>query len=97
MFNFAEKNGSQVFTFLKRMGTEECYECQGEIYEKIKGSKIPVVFDLADVTYVASIFLSMCIGVLKEAGAQNFSIINVHPDVKKVFKIARLDERITIT
>lgn len=97
MLKSAEKNGNLVFTFSERMNTEDCTECQGEIYKKIKTSKAPVVFDLQNVKYVSSMFLSICVNALKEMGPQNFSIIHVHPDVKKVFKIARLDKKIGIT
>ena len=37
------------------------------------------------------------IKVAKEVGLGNFSVINVHPNVKKVFKIAGFDKQISIT
>jgi len=85
-----------VFVFSKEMNTENCLSCMNEVIEKTGALKKPVVFDMKKVEYVASIFLSMCIQIHKERGAQNFRLQNVHPNVKKVFKIAKLDAYITI-
>jgi len=52
---------------------------------------------MQDVDYVASAFLRMCLKVVKEVGPRNFSVINVHPNVKKVFKIAGFDKQLSIT
>ena len=81
--------------FLKRMDTEACQECEGPLFEKIEQAK-NVKFDLKDVDYVSSLFLSICLRASKALGPDKLSIINLHPNVKKVFKIAGIDNRFTI-
>ena len=96
MFSLVTDDEKMVFVFSKEMNTENCLSCMNEIIEKTNASKKPVVFDVKKIEYVASIFLSMCIQIHKERGSQNFRLQNVHPNVKKVFKIAKLDSYITI-
>ena len=86
-----------VCTFMKRLDTAICQEIENDLFSKVQNTKIPVVFNMQDVDYVASSFLSICLRVAKKVGTENFSIINVHPNVKKVFKIAKFDKQLTIT
>jgi len=90
-----EKN--LVCTFGVRMDTTKCQEIEAELLNKVVETKIPVIFDLEEVDYVSSAFLRLCLRIAKEVGTGNFSIINVHPNVKKVFKIAGFDKQLTIT
>lgn len=53
-----------------------------------------VVFDLAEVTFVASIFLRLCLKNFKKIGGERFCIINVSPAVMKIFTIAGLDKMV---
>ncbi|MFC1461062.1 STAS domain-containing protein [Verrucomicrobiota bacterium] len=97
MISFAVDGEKIVCSFTERMDTGNCMKCEEELYEKIRESKLPVVFDLGKVDYVASMFLRICMRVVSEAEDGNFSIINVRPHVKKVFKISGIDRGITIS
>ena len=88
---------TRICAFSEKLDTAKCLEIEDELFNKVQESKAPVVFNLQDVDYVASAFLRMCLRVVKEVGPGNLSIINVHPNVKKVFKIAGFDSQITIT
>ena len=96
MVTFSISNEKLTCSFSERQDTEKCMEYGESIYEKVQESKIPVIFDLKKVQYISSMFLSICLRIFREVGAQNFSIINVQPNVKKVFKIAGLDKMMTI-
>lgn len=50
-----------------------------------------VAFDLAQVDYVVSAYLRICLLSAKQLPKGNFSIINCRPEVKKIFCIARFD------
>ena len=52
----------------------------------------PVVFDMKDVTYVCSAFLRICIFVARTAGPGNFTILDLTPPIKRVFKMAGLTD-----
>ena len=90
--------GQQTLTcvFLERLDTDNCMQCSATVHEKIQDANSPVVFDLHKIDYVASSFLSMCLRVVQNVGKDNFSIINLHPNVKRVFKIAGFDRQINI-
>jgi len=85
-----------VCSFSERLDTENCSKFEDEIYQKVQESKIPVIFDLQHVDYVSSAFLRICLQVSRKVGIENLSIINVHPNVKRVFKIAGFDKQITV-
>lgn len=48
-------------------------------------------FDLAEVDYIASAFIHICVQHAKIAGPGKFSIVNCQPFVKKTLKIAGFD------
>lgn len=91
MITFTEDGEKLVCVFSGRLDTVNCMDWEKPIHEKIQTLGLPVVFDLESVDYVASIFLRMCIRAAQEAGEGRFSVANVCPAVKKVFKVARLD------
>ena len=49
-----------VCSFLERMDTAKCLEIQDELFNKVRETKIPVIFNLEEVDYIASSFLSIC-------------------------------------
>jgi anti-anti-sigma factor len=97
MIEFEQKDGKLICSFLSNMTTEACSKCEDELFEKIRAAKLPAVFDLSRVDYIASVFLGICLSVMKEPGIESFALINVRPNVKKVFKISGIDNLIAIT
>ena len=83
-----------ICAFSGRLDTERCLKIEKELDEGAGKSTGPVLFDLAEVDYVASSFLRICLQYAKKLGKENFSLINVSPALKKVFKIAGFDELI---
>ena len=55
-----------------------------------------VVFDLAEVDYVSSAFLRLCLQVGKQKGAGQLSLVHVKPQVLKVLKIAGFDKILAV-
>ncbi len=93
MVRFFVENGMLRCAFAGSLNTLKCLEMEKELYGRIGSDKLPVVFDLADVDFVASAFLRICLSVFKETG-ERLTLANVHPDVLKVFKIAGLADLI---
>ena len=85
-----------VCHFSHRLDSTNCVKWEEGLHEKIEGLKMPVVFDLDKVNYVASAFLRICIKVAKNVGFENLEIIHACSHVKKVFKIAGLDRQLRI-
>lgn len=96
MITFTVDDEKLICSFSERMDTESCFKHQEEIYGKVRELKKPVLFDMQKVDYIASVFLAMCIQISKEVGSGNFTLQNVHPNVKKVFKIAKMDKLMNI-
>lgn len=97
--------------FSRRMDTESSFEVQRILHQKLaemigqidkrEGDVIPldtlkVIFDLEKVEYIASAFLRICLSIAKNLNPGNFSIINTSPEVKKIFKIAGLDQALHV-
>ena len=98
MIEFAKEEGKLTCTFDERLDTSSCSKFQDKLYETIASAQESIVaFDMQKVDYVASIFLGICIKVYKDKGSENFSLINVRPNVKKVFKITGMDKLLTIS
>ncbi len=55
-----------------------------------------IVFDLADVRYISSAFLRLCLYSCKLAGNKNFRIEKSSADLQKVFQIAGFTEMMNI-
>jgi len=89
------ESGVVVCNFSARMDTTKCLEAEKDVMKAIEGVE-KIVFNLEGVEYIASSFLRLCGKASNKVNAGNFSIINVAPSVKKVFKIAGLAERLNL-
>lgn len=96
MVKFTVEGSVLICRFSGNMDTESCQAVSEDLLKNIKESKGPVVFDLEKVDYVSSMFLGLCVTALKQLGPGNLSIINIRPNVKKVFKIAKIDALINL-
>lgn len=96
MVKFNVEEGALVCRFLGNMETDSCQAISEDLLKNAKESKMPVVLDLSKVSYISSMFLGICMTLLKQLGPDNLSIINIHPNVKKVFKIAKIDTLIKL-
>ena len=96
MVEFTVEDENLVCSFPQRLDTRYCLECEKELFEKIRESKMFVVFDLQRTNYISSAFLRICLQVSKEGGRENFLLTNVCSSVKKVFKIAGFDQIMNI-
>ena len=96
MVKYSVEDGKLVCSFSHRLDSTNCVKWEKGLYEKVRESNMPVVFDLKKVNYIASAFLRICFAVAKELGANKLSIVHACPYVKKVFKIAGFDKKIRI-
>ncbi|HJO94321.1 MAG TPA: STAS domain-containing protein [Victivallales bacterium] len=87
--------GKTICKFAGRMDTTKCIDAERKIMQAIEGAD-EIVFNLDGVEYIASSFLRLCGKASHKVHSGNFSIINVAPSVKKVFKIAGLAERLNL-
>ena len=89
------QDGEVVCKFSDRIDINECQEVEKDVMSSIECAR-NIIFDLDGVEYIDSSFLRLCGKAYYKANAGNFSIINVTPDVKKIFKIAGLAEKLNL-
>ncbi len=96
MFNITTQSDRLTCTFPERMDTLACEKHQEQINQQVSRTGLPVTFDLSGVGYVASSFIRICMRAAQAVGRDHFDMINVAPEIKKVFKIAGLDQQLNI-
>lgn len=66
------------------------------IIDKIKATEasgeFEIIFDLKEVSYIASSFIRICVNAAKQVPQGSFKIMNSNPYIKKTFKVVGLDE-----
>ena len=97
MIQFTKEADELVCTLPPRMDTTACMSLQDMLLKRIEEEKAPVVFDMAQVDYISSAFIRICLQVFKQAGGSRFRLVHLSPDVKKVFEIAGLDQHLTLS
>ncbi len=95
MYNTETTDGKTTFIFESRLDTSTCSGIEARVVLEIKNSKDQIVFDIGKVDFVSSAFLRICIMAAKKAGNGNFHVANAAPQIKKVFKIAGMDQFLT--
>lgn len=80
--------------FSGQLSSVACEVLDGEVEQALLRKPETVVFDLGEVSFVASIFLRLCLKTFKRVGREHFSIVNVSPALMRVFAIAGLDEMV---
>ena len=92
MFKAEQKDGKLNISFEGRMDTATCSGIEKDVGVEIEKAGKPVIFDLAGVDFVSSAFLRICILAAKTAATGKFQVVNAAPQIKKVFKIAGMDQ-----
>jgi anti-anti-sigma factor len=103
-FNFNESKNTLVCAINGRIGTDvnELFLARltGKIGDSLNAvtdpAKLVVCFDLKNVTFISSSFIRTCIMISRQVTDGNFNIINASPVIKKTFKIAGLNEVLSV-
>jgi anti-anti-sigma factor len=97
MVEFKNEEGNLVCAFSGKLDTVVCMKFEKDILEQVHAATGAVAFDLAEVNFIASMFLRLCIQVCKDAGANRFEIVHSNDAVLKVFKLAGFDKQMRIS
>jgi len=90
-----QQDGEVICKFSDHIDIKECLEVEKEVMGSIECAK-NIIFDLEGIEYIDSLFLRLCGKAYYKVNAGNFSIINVTPAVRKIFKIAGLAEKLNL-
>ncbi len=85
-----------ICAFSGQMDTLTTASLTSEVTARAAEASGPVVFDLAEVEYVSSAFLRLCLQVGRQKGAGQLSLVHVRPQVLKVLKIAGFDKILSV-
>ncbi|MCX6250857.1 MAG: STAS domain-containing protein [Bacteroidetes bacterium] len=105
-FEYYSKEKHLVCRFAGRLDTSICITLSEEIQQKLQELKQgqgekdqpeeKIDFDMKDVTFISSSFIRICLITFNQTGKGNFAIINCDPFLKKTFKIAGLDDLLSV-
>jgi anti-anti-sigma factor len=84
-----ELDGKLVCTLTGHFDTLQSQKLE-ELLKARLSPQQAVVFEMKDVTYVCSAFLRVCVYAAKTSGAQKFTLLDLAPPIKRVFKMAGL-------
>ena len=100
--NFTEINDTLHCFFSSRLDGLVCSTVERELLHRItefknNREKVRLVFDLADVVFISSAFLRICLMHFKDVGKDCFSITNVSEEIHKVFHISGFADLMNVT
>ena len=90
-WTFEQSNGQLRVVLQGRLDTDNCGRLSEPLLEALRMAEPPVVFDLAEVPFVASSFLRICLQTIQLHGSGSLRLQHLDPSIRKVFKIAGLD------
>lgn len=91
MPEITRENGTMHCRFEGRLDTVGCPAVADQLSAALVDPPSRAVFEMADVNYVSSAFLQICMKVAKQLGMGNLTLTHMQPHVKKIFKIAGFD------
>jgi anti-anti-sigma factor len=68
-----------------------------EISKETSRGPLRILFDLSEVSYIASAFIRICLATAKNISRENFAVKNTSPFVMKIFKVAGLDKELNVS
>ncbi len=98
MVTFTEQDNEIICNFAGRLSAAEVMKDEPALDQKLEQVRgRSVTFDLGKVSFVASSFLRLCLKTAQAAGQGRFSVRNLTPEIKKVYRICGLDKQLAIT
>ncbi len=104
-YNFYPTSNLLTCAFTERMDGIRSAEAENIIKVKLEEigegdtdrAGLRIAFDLAEVDYVSSGFIRICIALAREVEKGNFSLINTSPFVSKIFKTSGLEQVLNVS
>jgi len=85
-----DQDDRRVIQFNGQLHAAACGAINDDVMNDCEEADGPLTFDLEGVTFASSSFLRIVLAANRLKGRTGFAIVNVQPDVKKVFKMAGL-------
>ena len=96
MLEFKTENDKLICCFSGRIDTEAAMEIEDELIDKVQHAGIPVVFDFAELEYVASSFLRTCVKVARVLAHSKLTVVNASDNILHILKMTGFDKLMNI-
>ncbi|MGE9295750.1 MAG: STAS domain-containing protein [Puniceicoccales bacterium] len=96
-YSIYDTDGGRVIAFQGQLHAAACGAMNDQVMQAVEDTEGTLTFDLMAVTFVASSFLRIVLAANRLKSRSGFEIINVQPDVKKVFKLAGLWDALKVS
>ncbi len=98
MVTFTEQDNEIICIFAGQLSTAEVMKDEPAVDQKLEQLRDrSVIFDLREVSFVASSFLRLCLKTARGAEHGRFSVRNLTPEIQKVYVICGLDKQLVIS
>jgi anti-anti-sigma regulatory factor len=99
---FLEVDNTLHCLFLGKLDGNVCSEIEQPLLKRVSDFKndrasVRLTFDLANVVYISSAFLRICLICCRTFGTNSFSITNVSDEIHDVFRISGCSEMMNVT
>ena len=95
-FDIVEHASTILVRLSGRLDTTQCTTLQAPLFARLSAGGQSLIFDLEEVTFAASAFVRLCIIAARIVGEDRLRLINVSPMLKRVFRIAGLDNHVQV-
>ena len=97
MLKYKQENGQLICCFDGRIDTAATMELEDELIDKVQHAGCPVVFDFANLEYIASSFLRTCVKAARVVGAHSrLKVINASDNILHILKMTGFDKLMDI-
>ena len=97
MLTYKEEDGKLICCFEGRIDTAATMDLEDELIDKVQHAGCPVVFDFADLEYIASSFLRTCVKAARVvAGHAKLKVINASENILHILKMTGFDKLMDI-
>ena len=98
---FLEVDNTLHCQFLGRLDGYVCAEIEQPLLQRVSDfqnnrDSVQLIFDLANVVFISSAFLRLCLISSRTVGQNRFSITNVSDEIHYVFHIAGLSQMMNV-
>ena len=97
MVEYKSEDGKLICCFAGRIDTAATMELENELIEKVQHAKCSVIFDFANLEYIASSFLRTCVKAARVvAGHSKLTVINASENILHILKMTGFDKMMDI-
>ena len=96
MLEFKTEEEKLICSFSGRIDTKSTMEIEDELIEKVQHAGKPVVFDFANLEYIASSFLRLCVKAARVIPHSKLTVINASEDILHILEMTGFDKLMDI-